>query len=97
MTKHTPGQWKVSPTEIQTVIGCDHVVAKALYWSGSENVTEVVANARLIAASPDLLECLEEAIRGIEWWVEMYPEMDSEADYEFLIKARAAIAKAKGE
>ena len=48
---------------------------------GSDN-EETNANARLIAAAPDLLEALEALLEG---------------DFNVAEKARAAIAKAKGE
>ncbi len=52
---HTPGPWIVSkdwPTTL--ILGQEHVVAKALYWSGSENAGEPEANAALIARAPEL-------------------------------------------
>lgn len=54
---------------------------------------EVIANARLIASSPDLLEALE-SLLGAEWMV----SHDWGGDRSLVIKqAQAAIAKAKGE
>lgn len=49
--------------------------------------TETEANARLIAAAPDLLEALQEAVnKGYMW----------DHDPDLWSKASAAIAKAKG-
>ncbi len=60
------------------ILGDDLRVAIVL---GSDN-EETNANARLIAAAPDLLEALEALLEG---------------DFNVAEKARAAIAKAKGE
>jgi hypothetical protein len=46
---------------------------------------EDIANARLIAAAPDLLEALEDLLSG------------RDSDIDWRVAARAAIAKAKGE
>ncbi|KDC72861.1 hypothetical protein L513_3586 [Bordetella bronchiseptica MBORD632] len=59
--------------------------------------SDLFANARLIAAAPNLLEALEaeEEWRGRE----AAGEIDPEWDYETMVaaKRRAAISKAKGE
>lgn len=88
-TKHTPGPWVVTgyDEEFQDQINIqnerlDYFVAAAL------DCKAVVANARLIAAAPDLLEALQalladpgrDFIRSSAW-----------------DKARAAITKATGE
>ena len=102
-TKHTPGPWYAEkngliwrrpPSDLYenggSVAG-DQPVAKAhagWYGEGLEPYP-VQANARLIAAAPELLEALEGCIdlmdNGGTWSLE-----DQAA-------ARAAIAKAKGE
>lgn len=52
--------------------------------------TEIDANARLIAAAPELLEALQEVVTGMTY---LFGEKSDPAT----IKARAAIAKALGE
>lgn len=55
---HTSGPWIRGKelSDINIVYGCNHRVAQALYWTGSENVGEVEANAELIARAPELQE-----------------------------------------
>jgi len=98
--KHTPGPWewsdkyRTADSERNTwsllgdggygILSCD----------GDENSPQSLgksgaANARLIAAAPELLAALVEAASG-------YSEF-SEGDCEILRKCRAAIAKATGE
>ena len=88
--KHTPGPWSwnvrgfVGPasTEDDQSFGmiCDEV-AECTYSNGCKE-----ANARLIAAAPDLLEALEMAL---VW-------LDYEGKYD-VQGIRAAIAKARGQ
>ena len=53
------------------------------------------ANARLIAAAPDMLDALLSAIEAIEWWQDQHDCCKGATD-RHLSKIRAAIAKAKG-
>lgn len=74
--KHTPGPWKyyrggrynyfVSGTEINEIA------------TGIDDI----ANAKLIAAVPELLEALQEAVRGFEWRMENAPETLDKSDYD---------------
>lgn len=87
--KHTPGPWhstgryvgsghaKMNICECSDNSGC---------WS---NAPEAVANARLIAAAPDLLESVKALLgcMSLAGW-------DGDP---IAVKARAAIAKATGE
>lgn len=99
--KHTPAPWMIDEklTDLGAPMitaetcwkGQKRIIAKVFYHSGSED-PEVHANARLIAAAPDLLEVakklafLEDECGG---W-----SFPSKADCEF---ARKAIAKAEGK
>ena len=60
MSKHTPGPWRVDGSAI---IGKeppgDGVCVVPLIWYGPERRAEIEANARLIAAAPEMLEALE--------------------------------------
>jgi hypothetical protein len=55
-------------------------------WLDSDDPYEEAANAHLIASAPDLLEALEVMVSSDSWYQGAH-----------LIKARAAIAKARGE
>lgn len=86
--KHTPGPWRVGkggPNMCPTV-GTEKGLMVAMVAYGDSHPTQ--ANARLIAAAPDLLEALENltiAI-GMGWDLDGVLEV-----------SRAAIAKAKGD
>lgn len=93
MIEHTPGPWRLEYHATQEgkggtmenwVIGGDgHLIIKLPAWSKVQQ-----ANARLIAAAPDLLDALESVIdRG---------DADSVFATPVLKKAREAIAKARG-
>lgn len=97
MTKHTPGPWEAHFEEAYFVTGPDlGRVAMMMNLKGAHGLggrrsgNESAANARLIAAAPDLLEALKEIEAGTQFW-DSYP---IEHPYG---KAKAAIAKATGE
>jgi hypothetical protein len=102
MSKHTPGPWSPHGAE---VIGTENtpkgkgflIVAKAGTWvevSGTVSVhvsSDIAfANARLIAAAPDLLVALERMMKSANSvpYAQWTPDMH---------QADAAIRKAKGE
>jgi hypothetical protein len=88
-TQHTPGPWEVrkgEPWVIAKAYGdMKSVVHLNLPVDQSESQK---ADARLIAAAPDLLEALQ-------YMANVCPAIDSTGD-DAHIKARAAIAKATG-
>jgi hypothetical protein len=88
--KHTPGPWTVfdqyADTEIRSPSGC---IAALAPW-GLHGRDAVRANARLIAAAPELLSLLEDAVASFADSVE-----GGEAD-GWVMACRAAIAKATG-
>lgn len=105
MSKHTPGPWRIghqtdygvfNPSVIQTGedVGIATVYGIPLHVKLDEvendpKCAEGLANARLIAAAPDLLAACKEALQSSE---------DSEGGgYRVLNEMlRAAIAKAEG-
>lgn len=95
MSKHTPGPWYVMDKGFQRRYPVPTVYApgdELRYIAFCQDLpsfgepTNNLANARLIAAAPELLEALKYAVDN--------PEFCSS---EFDIVARAAIAKAEGQ
>ena len=83
--KHTPGPWAVN---VRTVWGESRVIANTTTGAGvSDNQDE--ANARLIAAAPDLLELLTELYERNQIKVFIPLEVSK--------RMKAAIAKATGQ
>jgi hypothetical protein len=105
MSKHTPGPWQVQDAYLNVftctngTTGLTVHLAKVNAVQCAGGRAEALANARLIAAAPDLLEALVELSKS---FVDTYfddPRSDEEIDghQEFWEnKARAAIAKATG-
>ena len=92
ITLHTPGPWQVSP--YNNITSRNGTVAKTEQMPGNYD-SEREANARLIAAAPDLLTALS-------GFVQLYQEgqltLEGDDGKDPLVsKAIAAIAKAKGE
>lgn len=98
-TRHTPGPWTVNPhfnhgaevRSLASVAWCSVASTHGASSSQSIDAAEARANARLIAAAPDLLEALEEAIRDHDDFE------DGRLSGNTVATMYAAIAKAKGE
>lgn len=88
-TKHTPGPWMVKHAGSADEIWSDRgmVAEVSLYPHGGQIAG---ANSRLVAAAPELLEALDMLADAVE--SDRY-----ELSLERATRARAAIAKAKGE
>lgn len=99
MAEHTPGPWSWDAGDI----GNEYSIPYCDVFAGSGDDfiiasvndrfdrTQGRANARLIAAAPDLLEALEDAVR----WFEAYVG-DADHGRAFdLTRAKAVIAKAR--
>ena len=90
--QHTPGPWLVYAKTV--TVGCDNgydVTANGNYVRVAQSCNE--ANARLIAAAPELLELLEEALDNDEA-CEGFNE--SNMSDSLRQKIKTAIARAKG-
>ena len=94
--QHTPGPWSAEiPSAsngyvwIDPVDGCCGEIATV--WNTHDNSE---ANARLIAAAPDLLEALKAVVND---WVAPDDLPFEDGEMPALDAARAAIAKATGE
>lgn len=105
--KHTPGPWRYDDKTgdsgglVVWAEGGDRVAR--VCWDScdeqSEALSETEPNARLIAAAPELLEALQDAMKLIDVMmpgVRCIPLQDYAALNNTPIKARAAIAKATG-
>lgn len=96
-TQHTPGPWKVTedrPADTLVVQSLTTPYLTVAVMMGATSSAEEEANARLIAAAPDLLEVVELAAIDVAGGT---PAARAE-HYGILRRtARAAIAKARGE
>jgi hypothetical protein len=87
--KHTPGPWKAGSRSVTALETEDRLGMDVRLYGGSASDNR--ANARLIAAAPDLLEALQP-------FMALEPELwsDIRVKRAFVI-ARTAIAKATGK
>jgi len=88
---HTPAPWMVSGTEIQSV---KYGRVAHLQIAGYEE-KELEANARLIAAAPELLAACRIAMK-CAWHSTNYDEGERTKEEEVLKVCEAAITKADG-
>jgi hypothetical protein len=102
LASHTPGPWTVEECWSQTC-GAGHQIKEC---RGDEYSDEFAANARLIAAAPDLLEALRTIWKMIaKGQLKRDTSNDSEPDWALrqipfvlaLKQAQMAIAKAEGK
>ena len=98
VVKHTPGPWKIKgPDRVEgdyAILADGFIIAQAYKQTDDDRFEPVDANARLIAAAPELLkECEKslEAFLHIQQYIE--PSM---IDEDGIKQLKAAIAKAKG-
>lgn len=101
MSEHTPGPWATDAVgEYVFADGGSHPVAQVrgyghyckMFGDEEQAVNRMSANARLIAAAPELLEALESLYSRVR------KDKDAKKWWEYEQKmARAAIAKARGE
>ena len=101
MNKHTPGEWELRH---ERHLGkTTHVVkigTASVYYNRGIGQTEemAVANGKLIASAPELLEALETIARGSAKDVGVNGLGVVSFDYETAKEiARAAVRKARGE
>ena len=108
-TKHTPGPWFITegPTyghtsrlKVESAPDAERefgmVIMERSVQSGLPSALdqECMANAKLIAAAPELLEALEETSAALlQYFSGVGSKVDAKARYEL---ARAAIAKSQG-
>ena len=89
--KHTPGPWEVGCLDHagQRIVRGEHIeICTCWHHSVGSIEKEMEANARLIAAAPDMLRALETLVAFFD---------TTGLSTEFLTSARAAISKATTE
>lgn len=95
-TKHTPGEWTVETVRtsvghahrIQPISACIYVDHRAI-GDIDDKTMKAAANARLIAAAPDLYMALQDLLAAVD-----SPASDNEPWQH--INARKALEKARG-
>ncbi|NNM75011.1 hypothetical protein [Enterovirga aerilata] len=69
-TKHTPKPWAINPmvVQIDAMNGDGYIVpvCQMLWPTDERSEAETYANARLIAAAPDLLDALKDIVASYE-------------------------------
>ena len=106
-TKHTPGPWSITNTIMGSVdpvtlpssviappYGSVDTICVFSFMTKKKPHDEQQANARLIAAAPDLLAALRLLLDGLQTYAPEFLHGLPKADY--IRAARAAIAKAEG-
>ena len=97
MSKHTPGPWTVYEDAEEPTFTVQHEIAPSYYipiwgklFASNPPSDEDKANIQLIKAAPDMLEALEDIIADAEYLALVGD------NHARRMKAKAAIAKAKG-
>jgi len=90
MSAHTPGPWIIRGNSIIADETEERLEMRVRIHSGSRE--DIKANARLIAAAPDLLSELTALLAMCE----RQDDFNDDSDGGMLDRARAAIAKATG-
>lgn len=98
MNKHTQGKWEVSSSTL--IVNEEGRVLANCCSFGIESLDlplkECIANARLIAAAPELLEACKAIIKDHEERMAMYPKLNEQPNRLAVMQmAREAIAKAE--
>lgn len=99
MSKHTPGPWEIDEQDYGDELwfggtGCGLVTVNG--WSNGgrkdqpDEWAQLLTDARLIAAAPELLEALKGMVE--HFWI-----AGSEAEWDAIQKATKTIAKAEGQ
>ena len=99
MSSHTPGPWNAVESQPGIYLIrelCAEAEFSHIATASRRGPTELLANARLIAAAPDLLAALEDAREEIAMRV-LEDGGDQRSVTKACAKYDAAIAKARGE
>lgn len=94
MREHTPGPWGLQAGRCITTQDGDFTISKCNNWDPSK-VCELDANARLIAAAPELLSVLTGVTRALDRMVYKYDRDSIES--EWIGNANEVIRNATGK
>ena len=97
MTQHTPGPWRVAFGNRLEIHGPKDEIGwpkSSVYNAGLCTDEEAQANARLIAAAPDLFKALDDLESLVSGWLS--DANSPSRGIPAIVAARAAIAKARG-
>ena len=105
MAEHTPGPWFVfpnghcvgGPTGLLDADPNEKTAGVAMCGMRLRTEEEIEANARLIAAAPDLLAACEDYLRELQSWSESNTPPTDSTMAELRQRTADAIAKAKGK
>ena len=91
-TKHTPGNWHTTGLEVRDYKG---MIVAQVYDHNQNNVNreECLANAKLIASAPELLESLKTILSNFKSCIS-HGNGELDSDKEEIEKAERAIKKA---
>lgn len=99
--KHTPGPWEMTRGYNPTIVADKTTLVTGIHARrdsiGGMQIGEIDANARLIAAAPELLAALEAFLRAPSLGSSRQGSVTLEVQSFNLDAARAAIAKATGK
>lgn len=104
-TSHTPGPWQITGGDgrsegyvrsLRRMPGAAHGIAVARINSTGLPVDEVAANARLIAAAPDLLRSLKATLDAFKECVGADGWREFEQNNAAVICAQGALIEAEG-
>ncbi len=94
--KHTPGPWSIYEHVIGEVVSSDGGLVAAASCPSTGKHEETLANARMIAAAPDLYEALANLSPRFERCC-IASGSDPEYAREATAKSRSALSKARGD
>jgi hypothetical protein len=101
MSAHTPGPWKIEDGRVIQGRAFDQSYRNICDLVRGQTPESADANARLIAAAPDLLAALQEALDFAEDREDVndgdYGIPEANAHMRLAMMLRAAIAKAEGK
>lgn len=93
MAKHTPGPWVYRPDHLHSIAGPENeLIAKIPRWMLAQE-SECKANARLIAAAPDLREALADVMAWFNGMRHIMHEQGEGAEHDKLAKAARVALK----